>query len=136
MIQNCKFVPDGEGKFICPDCGLRVPRDTLQANCKVKNKGYTPPSLPQRLENFSIAAVKHAVAGNPIVPEEVRKERVRICKECPLFKPNDNDVGGVCTHSSCGCNIKDNQDYLNKVNWADQKCPVDRWGVYTTSNTV
>lgn len=132
-IQNCNFQPDGDGKFICQECGLRVPRQNIKANCKVKNKGYTPPSLPERIQNFTISAVKHAAAGNPKVPEHIMKERLAICKECPLFKPNDNDVGGVCTHSTCGCNIKDNMEYLNKLAWADQKCPVDRWNVYNNT---
>ena len=134
MIKDCQFVPDGEGKFICPDCGLRVPRDGLRANCKAKNKGYTPPSLPERVQNFSIAAIKHAAAGNPKVPVEVMQQRLALCKECPLFKQNENELGGVCTHSTCGCTIQDNMNYLNKIAWADQKCPVDRWAVYNNTS--
>jgi glycosyltransferase involved in cell wall biosynthesis len=29
----------------------------------------------------------------------------------------------------CGCNINDQQIYLNKLAWADQKCPISKWGV-------
>lgn len=29
----------------------------------------------------------------------------------------------------CGCNINDQQIYLNKLAWSDQRCPIRRWGV-------
>jgi hypothetical protein len=92
------------------------------------NIGIQVPDLATRVGNFTKAAVEHAKLGNPVVKEDTMKSRLEICRQCPLFKPNMNEVGGVCTHESCGCSIQDNLNYLNKIAWADQECPIGKWG--------
>lgn len=132
--MNCNFQPNKIGTFTCINCGTTVPIRGVQANCIVQpTKSVVTqqePSLLQKAWNFGKSALNHAIAGNPTVPEETMKERLEICRSCPLFKLNHNQVGGVCTHSSCGCNIQDNLDYLNKIAWADQECPIQRWGKF------
>jgi hypothetical protein len=27
----------------------------------------------------------------------------------------------------CGCNVNDKKIFLNKLAWADQKCPLEKW---------
>jgi hypothetical protein len=137
-MKNCIFKPNPSGGYTCENCGLTLPRGDIKANCKATLNDLPPntesPSLLQRAWNFGKAAINHVLAGNPVVPEEVMKARLDICRSCPLFKPNHNQVGGVCTHSSCGCNIQDNLDYLNKIAWADQECPIKRWGKFEQKN--
>jgi hypothetical protein len=29
--------------------------------------------------------------------------------------------------SECGCNISNKSIFLNKLAWADQKCPLNKW---------
>jgi len=128
--MNCELEKDElTGKFICKICGVKLPVNA-QINCRMKRKQAEnkPPPLVQRVANFASAATAHAAAGNPKVTKEVMQERLAICRSCPLFKPNKNEVGGVCTHETCGCNIQDNLNYLNKIAWADQECPIKRWG--------
>lgn len=139
MIKNCEFIKlENSEKYICKykGCGRIVPTPNVKANCKssleqISNESndIKPPPLLNRIVNFIAAASKHAIAGNPVVSEEVLNKRLEICKNCPskLFKPNTNTVGGVCTHQSCGCNIQDNVTYLNKIAWADQECPEGHW---------
>lgn len=136
-MKDCIFKPNNIGSYTCERCGFTLPRGDVKANCKATindtKPELQPPSLLQRVWNFGKAAVNHAIMGSPVVTPEVLKERLDICKACPLFKPNQNEVGGVCTHSSCGCNIQDNLDYMNKIAWADQECPIKRWGKFVDS---
>lgn len=120
--MDCKLQVNEAGKYQCVICGNVYPINA-QVNCKNKE-----PSVAQKAVNFAKAAIAHAAAGNPTVSEDKMKERLAICKACPLFKPNNNKAGGVCTHSSCGCGIQDNLNYLNKIAWADQECPTGLWG--------
>lgn len=126
--MNCLFIQNNKGSYTCEYCGFTFIKN-LPRNCPAKkNLGQKEPNLAQKIINFTKAAINHAINGNPVVDEEVMKRRLKICKSCPLFKLNTNEVGGVCTHSSCGCTIQDNLNYLNKIAWADQKCPIDKWG--------
>jgi hypothetical protein len=156
MITNCQFEPNDKGTYTCPICGLTVPRAGINANCRGKmgmgrpiggsnapenalsgtkplvlngwgKKELQPPPLLTRVGNFIKAATRHTLAGNPMVTEEEMKGRLEICKACELFKPNENAVGGVCTHANCGCNVQDNLNYLNKIAWATESCPVGKW---------
>ena len=34
----------------------------------------------------------------------------------------------------CGCNINTKKTFFNKLAWADQKCPIDKWGPINNSN--
>lgn len=115
----CKFEIQSDGLCKCSVCGYKT------KHCKAFRQ--CGPSIAQKVVNFLAASTKHAIAGNPVVREEVMKQRLEICRACPLFKANGNEVGGVCTHSSCGCNIQDNLNYLNKIAWADQECPIGSW---------
>jgi hypothetical protein len=131
--MNCSLLPNNTGTFTCPDCGLTLPTDKVKANCKAKmpkgsiNTGIQTPDLSTRLTNFTKAVVEHVRNGNQVVSQDVMRSRLAICRECPLFKTKMNEVGGICTHESCGCTIQDNLNYLNKIAWADQKCPIDKW---------
>lgn len=126
----CKFIFNEQiGKCKCYDCGYETIYCNAKKYCLSKPQPQLErPSLINRVTNFVAAVTQHAIAGNPTVSEKTMKERLAICKECPLFKLNTNAVGGVCTHETCGCNVQDNLNYLNKIAWADQKCPIDKWG--------
>jgi hypothetical protein len=120
--MKCQFIFNKEKKkYICQVCGYETPYEGERHCVQV-------PNLGNRILNFTKAATQHALSGNPTVTKEVMKQRLKICTGCELFKPNTNEVGGICTHSSCGCTIQDNLNYLNKIAWADQKCPIDKWG--------
>lgn len=152
--MKCVWEPTENGKYRCIRCGVIYPNQPKR-NCKAREstpppvQSQRPPSIPdpefkvvappqeylqpppllKRLSNFVFSATKHIVRGSPKCTEEQIEERLRLCHECPLFKRHSTaDTGGICTHESCGCNIKDYQTYLNKLAWADQKCPIDKWG--------
>lgn len=138
-MVNCILEPFN-GKFRCNKCGIILPRNDFKVNCKAV---YSPPviqqvsepSFIQKTMNFGYALANHIAEGSPMATQDVVDQRLRICEECPLFKRNESaKAGGICTHSSCGCNIKDEVTFLNKLAWADQKCPIDKWGPVETQN--
>lgn len=77
------------------------------------------PSLLTKAANFAAAAVQHVAAGAPLASEEEVARRHDICKGCEFFD------GSAC--SKCGCPIVRERQYISKLSWADQKCPVGKW---------
>jgi hypothetical protein len=56
--------------------------------------------------------------------EEQINERMNICQGCEFFQDN--------TCLQCGCALSRDKTYMNKLLWADQSCPVGKWGPITT----
>ncbi len=79
-----------------------------------------PPPLLERMGNFAKAAVSHVAAGAPRCTDEQVADRHAICTACEYFAAN------VCT--KCGCGISRERAYISKLHWADQSCPVGKWG--------
>lgn len=81
------------------------------------------PNLIRKAANYTKAKVNHVKAGRPLSPDFVVIRRFETCQPCPLFKPT-KEGQGVCTHSSCGCDLKTvGLTGRNKLKWADQECP-------------
>ena len=102
---------------------LKARLDKDKARKEINNKQQDKvegPSLPKKLKNFALSAIKHAVNGMPTCTQEEINERLEICKGCKWFR------GGRC--AKCGCACGNNKKFLNKLAWADQKCPIGKWG--------
>jgi len=78
------------------------------------------PSLASKVVNFATASAKHLAAGAPMASEEEIKRRHAICVACEFFD------GSAC--KKCGCPVIREKHYLSKLSWADQSCPVGKWG--------
>lgn len=87
-----------------------------------------PPSLLQKAKNFTKAIVKHAADGGARCTDEQIQNRAEICFGCQYFKRNEGEASGMCSHMGCGCNITKKQEFLNKLAWASESCPVGKWG--------
>lgn len=74
-----------------------------------------PPTIAQKTVNLVKAVVKHVANGMVNVSDSVKKERMNICKSCPLFNPSNT------TCNQCGCYLEE------KTKWASEKCPLDKW---------
>jgi hypothetical protein len=74
----------------------------------------TPPLWRQAL-NFAHALAKHVRAGLPQTPSRLRKTRLKTCKACPHFLP-ENERCGVC-----GCFL------ATKISWQLATCPKGKW---------
>lgn len=72
--------------------------------------------LFNKAKNLTISTVNHLSNGLKNVKEDVKKNRLDICKACDKFNPENT------TCNECGC-------YLEiKTQWASEKCPLDKWG--------
>jgi len=78
------------------------------------------PSLAQKAVNFAIAAAKHVAAGAPMASDEEVARRFAICQQCQHFD------GKACDR--CGCPVVRERQYVSKLSWSDQSCPVGKWG--------
>lgn len=79
-----------------------------------------PLSLAQKAANFAKSAAKHVAAGSPQCTDEQIAARFAICQGCEFLK------NGSC--EKCGCPIARAKKYISKIAWADQGCPVGKWG--------
>jgi hypothetical protein len=61
----------------------------------------------------------HIWRGSPKSTTLEINERYDICQHCEMF---ENDQCLVC-----GCNVNSKKIFMNKLAWADQKCPLDKW---------
>lgn len=79
-----------------------------------------PLSFVQKAQNFVMAAVKHVTKGMPRASDEEIARRFAICLGCEFYKSNS------CT--KCGCPVYREKKFISKLAWADQSCPVGKWG--------
>lgn len=77
-------------------------------------------SFVQKAVNFAASAVKHVAAGMPQASDEEVARRFAICQTCEHYD------GKACRH--CGCVVVRERKFLSKLSWANEKCPVDKWG--------
>lgn len=101
---------------------IEPPPRTTPATRPSPIEDRSQPSFLRRAANFAAAIAKHVAAGCPRASQETIDARFAVCKSCPYFS------GDRCQHVSCGCNVKATREFLNKLAWEDQKCPVGKWG--------
>lgn len=133
MMNKCEWEPYLD-RFKCKYCGTIVPRNTIQHICKyLNNKDKDIPSLIRRGYNVTKAGIKHLLEGRQTCTDEQKQARYDQCKknECGLFREHKN--GGICAHDDCGCFLRSNGKFLDKIAWADSKCPEGYWGPIVNS---
>lgn len=75
----------------------------------------------QRIKTFIKALFWHVYSGCPKSKTSLIEHRFSICKACQSY----DQTNQRCLE--CGCNITNKKRFLNKLAWADQKCPLDKW---------
>lgn len=75
----------------------------------------------RRVRNFFKALWWHIYAGFPKSSQSLIDYRYNICINCENFDKKNTQ----CLY--CGCNISQQKKFLNKLAWADQKCPIEKW---------
>ena len=140
MNEDCELVSLQDGdrwQHRCEACRLSVRSKKATLACALVSTDTSPvpevapqppkkaipiePSLPRRLANFTQAAASHLLAGLPQASQTEIDRRFAICQTCQHFN------GRHCTHTSCGCTVSSELKFLNKLAWADQRCPVGKW---------
>jgi len=125
--------------YECIYCGFRVPGPDYVKECRGGNRPAPspdavppkPPGMMTRAQNLLRAGVNHAIQGFKHCSEDEKLKRFTTCKhnKCGLFVSNPNNPDqGVCSHESCGCFIRARGEFMDKLSWAESKCPVGLWG--------
>jgi hypothetical protein len=78
------------------------------------------PSLLTKALNFTRSAVNHVAAGMPSASEAEVERRFSICQGCEHYD------GSACTQ--CGCPVVREKKFISKLSWANEACPVGKWG--------
>lgn len=78
------------------------------------------PTVVQKAANFAASAARHIAAGMPQASEEEVARRFAICEGCEHFD------GKACRQ--CGCPVVREKKFLSKLSWANESCPVGKWG--------
>jgi hypothetical protein len=76
-------------------------------------------TLFRRIKTFLKSLYFHIQAGLPKSSQNLINKRYDICIKCDKFENNQCLV--------CGCNLSRKKVFLNKLAWADQKCPLEKW---------
>lgn len=74
-----------------------------------------------RIITFLKSLAWHIYSGSPKSSQELINNRYNICLVCDsISQKNDQCL-------QCGCNINTKKIFMNKLAWADQKCPLNKW---------
>lgn len=74
-----------------------------------------------RLKTFIKSLIWHISNGLPKSSKDTIAHRYSLCIVCDSYDSENKQC------SECGCNISDKSIFLNKLAWADQKCPLNKW---------
>jgi len=74
-----------------------------------------------KIVTFIKSLMFHVYAGFPKSTQEQINIRYEICLQCDSF----DKVNKECME--CGCNINNQRIFMNKLAWADQRCPIGKW---------
>jgi hypothetical protein len=77
-----------------------------------------PPGFIQMAWSAAEAIARHVAAGMPTTAPDIREERLRICRECPVYRAESGRCG------ACGCLLE------IKAVMARERCPLTppKWG--------
>jgi hypothetical protein len=74
-----------------------------------------------KIKNFCKALWFHIGYGLPKCSQQQINKRFLICLDCEFYDLKHKEC------LQCGCNISPKKKFLNKLAWADQKCPINKW---------
>ena len=74
-----------------------------------------------KIKIFIKSIAFHIWAGFPKYTQEQIDKRYKICLVCDSFDHNNKEC------MECGCNINNKKIFMNKLAWADQQCPLNKW---------
>jgi uncharacterized paraquat-inducible protein A len=74
-----------------------------------------------KLHTFIKSLIWHVQRGLPKSTQDQINTRFSICETCEDFNAKNNQC------NVCGCNVNKKRIFLNKLAWADQQCPKNKW---------
>jgi uncharacterized paraquat-inducible protein A len=77
-----------------------------------------------KIKTFLKSLFFHVWAGFPKTSQQEIEHRWQICISCDQFDQINTQCG------ICGCNLSRKKEFMNKLAWADQECPIGKWKKY------
>lgn len=74
-----------------------------------------------KLQTFIKSLLFHVWAGFPKSTLAEIYYRYDICQQCERFDKERSEC------MECGCSINNKKIFMNKLAWADQECPLQKW---------
>lgn len=74
-----------------------------------------------KLVTFIKSLIFHIYSGFPKSSQNDINYRFSICTECDSYDKQNQQC------LECGCNINNKKIFMNKLAWADQHCPLNKW---------
>ena len=74
-----------------------------------------------KLKIFMKSLLFHIYNGFPKSSQEQINYRYNICLNCDSYNKSSSEC------MECGCNINNKKIFMNKLAWADQQCPLNKW---------
>lgn len=106
-----RFITDGQ--VVERDCRTK----RILGDAAAQSAG---PGLLTKAIHFTKSAVSHVAAGMPRASDAEVERRFAICQGCEFYD------GKACT--KCGCPVVRESRFLSKLAWANEACPVGKWG--------
>jgi hypothetical protein len=85
------------------------------------------PGLAAKAVNVARSAAKHVASGMPKATDAQIAERFAICQTCEHYD------GKAC--KQCGCPVVREKKFFSKLSWANESCPVGKWGPVSGQNS-
>lgn len=79
-----------------------------------------------KIKNFIKSLLFHIYNGFPKCTQQQIDYRYDICIVCDSY----DKLNFECLE--CGCNINNKRIFMNKLAWADQQCPLNKWSKIET----
>lgn len=124
-VRACIVAEDGDAITVdeTHPAYPRTPRPGFEPKPVPPPQPPEPPPLPpitDRIASFAKSAVKHVATGARLCTQEEIDARYAICQACEWFS------NGAC--GQCGCPLVREKQYISKLSWASERCPVGKWG--------
>ena len=74
-----------------------------------------------KIKTFLNSLIWHIHRGMPKSTQKEIDRRFDICVNCYFYNSTEKECG------VCGCNVNNRKIFMNKLAWADQKCPEGKW---------
>jgi hypothetical protein len=118
----CDFIEIEYGRYRCSKCNTEISTDDYQPPvfiCGWNDKNIESPDLLTKIKNFSNSLIDHAKNNFNMADDAEIARRFSICKTCDYFRNSS------CL--KCGCPINRHRNYISKLSWSSEKCPIDKW---------
>lgn len=123
----CDFISVDEINYECKNCGMQISLEysgqeppIMLCQKSLSRSSVDQPTFIKKIMNFAESTVSHIKSGMPTCTNEQIIQRHDICLGCEFFSDD------TCT--KCGCPLIRNKQFVSKLAWADQECPVGKWG--------